>query len=255
MASRVVRLLSANVRPAFEPVGAERALRAVDSWLARPVDDLARLGQKMTPAPDDLWRFNPFYEWPIAILADGTYATPSPLGVLQRFGPQGLYFIWERRCGRRCQPEWVPQRSQETWEVGLSAISEFSLGSSGTHSFTPRSSTTTIRRASITSSRLPKVLVLVEAKSVAPNIYTRSGVFPEDGEIQKKIERACRQITNSASLIERGHPRFLLSRQVARCVASSSPESNTSICPCRSSMLSSLHPYPPPSSHHNNSKA
>ena len=25
--------------------------------------------------PDDLWRFNPFYEWPVAILDDGTYVT------------------------------------------------------------------------------------------------------------------------------------------------------------------------------------
>ena len=89
-------LLSANVRPTFEPVGAERALQVVDSWLARPIADLAQLGQEMTPDPDDLWRFNPFYEWPIAILADGTYATPSPLGVLQRFGPQACTSLGER---------------------------------------------------------------------------------------------------------------------------------------------------------------
>ena len=200
-------LLSANVRPALEPVGAERALQVVDSWLARPIADLAQLGQEMTPDPDDLWRFNPFYEWPIAILADGTYATPSPLGVLQRFGPQGLYFIGREAVDADANPNGflaftrdLGSRFERYIGVQLGFIRHAQLHSEIVYDDDQKSVDYIIET--------PEVLVLVEAKSVAPNIHTRSGVFPEDGEIQKKIERACRQITNSASLIERGHPRF-----------------------------------------------
>ena len=54
----------------------------------------------------------------------------------------------------------------------------------------------------------PEVLVLVEVKSVAPNIQARAGMFSEGDEIRKKINGACRQIARSAALIEGGHPAF-----------------------------------------------
>ena len=54
----------------------------------------------------------------------------------------------------------------------------------------------------------PVALILVEAKSVAPNIDTRSGIFPDHGDVERNIERACKQITKSAALIEQGHPDF-----------------------------------------------
>ena len=191
-----------RVRQAFEPVGVDRALQAVDSWLARPVDDLARLGQEMTPDPDDLWRFNPFYEWPIAILDDGTYVTPSPLGVLQRLGPQGLYFV-----GRDANPDAfraftkaLGLRFERYIGVQLGFIRHAELHSEIVYDDDQKSVDYIIET--------PEVLVLVEAKSVAPNIATRSGIFPDHGDVERNIERACRQITRSATLIEQGHPDF-----------------------------------------------
>ena len=200
-------LLAANVRPAFEPVGAERALQAVDSWLARPVADLAQLGQEMSPDLDDLWRFNPFYEWPIAILDDGTYVTPSPLGVLQRLGPQGLYFVGRDAVDADADPDAfraftkaLGLRFERYIGVQLGLILHAQLHSEIVYDDDQKSVDYIIET--------PDVLVLVEAKSVAPNIDTRSGIFPDHGDVERNIERACKQITRSASLIEQGHPDF-----------------------------------------------
>ena len=200
-------LLAANVRPAFEPVGAERALQAVDSWLARPVDDLARLGQEMTPDPDDLWRFNPFYEWPIAILDDGTYVTPSPLGVLQRLGPQGLYFVGRDAVDADANPSAFRAFTKDLgdrFERYVGAQLEF-IQHAQVH---PEIVYDDDQKSVDYIIETPEVLVLVEAKSAAPDIKTRSGIFPEDGEMQRKIEKACRQITTSAARIDQGHPDF-----------------------------------------------
>ena len=200
-------LLADNVRPVFEPIGAERALRVIDAWLARPVGDLARLGQEMSSSADDLWRFNSFYEWPIAILGDDTYVVPSPLGVLQRLGPQGLYFV-----GRNAVDADANLREFRAFTKALGLRFERYVGEQLRF----------IRHAQILPEivygnnqksvdyfiETPEVLVLVEAKSVAPNIDTRSGIFPEDGDIERNIERGCDQITKSADLIEAGHPNF-----------------------------------------------
>ncbi len=200
-------LLAPNVRPAFEPVGAERALQVVDSWLARPVADLARLGQEETLDPDDLWRFNPFYEWPVAIMDDGTYVTPSPLGVLQRLGPQGLYFVGRDAVDAHADPrafraftKALGLRFERYIGVQLGFIHHAQVHDEIVYDDDQRSVDYIIET--------PEVLVLVEAKSVAPNIDTRSGIFPDHGDVEKNIERACKQITRSASLIEQGHPEF-----------------------------------------------
>ena len=196
-----------RVRQAFEPVGVDRALQAVDSWLARPVDDLARLGQEMTPDPDDLWRFNPFYEWPIAILDDGTYVTPSPLGVLQRLGPQGLYFVGRDAVDADANPSAFRAFTKDLgdrFERYVGAQLEF-IQHAQVH---PEIVYDDDQKSVDYIIETPEVLVLVEAKSAAPDIKTRSGIFPEDGEMQRKIEKACRQITTSAARIDQGHPDF-----------------------------------------------
>lgn len=200
-------LLAANVRPAFEPVGAERALQVIDAWLARPVADLAQLGQKMTPDPDDLWRFNPFYERPIAILDDGTYVTPSPLGVLQRLGPQGLYFVGRDAVEAHADPrafraftKALGLRFERYIGVQLGFIHHAQVHDEIVYDDDQRSIDYIIET--------PEVLVLVEVKSVAPNIDTRSGIFPDHGDVEQNIERACKQITRSAALIEQSHPDF-----------------------------------------------
>ena len=195
-------LLSENVRQAFEPVGAEQAVHVIDSWLARPVDDLAQLGQEMTPDPDDLWRFNPFYEWPITILNDGTYVIPSPLGVLQRLGPQGLYFV-----GRDADPNAFGAFAEDLgvrFERYIGAQLEF-IQHAQVH---PEIVYDDNKKSVDYIIETPEVLILVEAKSSAPNIKTRSGIFPEDGEMQQKIAKACDQITTSAARIDEGHPDF-----------------------------------------------
>ncbi len=201
-----------RVGQAFERVGVDRALQAVDSWLARPVDDLAQLGREMTSDPDDLWRFNPFYEWPIAIMDDGTYVTPSPLGVLQRLGPQGLYFIGLRSIRQSAEDEVAGRKECGAFTIALGDRFQRYVGAQLDFiqhaQIHPEIVYDSGKRSVDYIIETPEVLVLVEVKSAAPEIDTRSGIFPEDGEVQKKIDKACRQITNSASLIEQGHPRF-----------------------------------------------
>ena len=200
-------LLGDRFHLTFEPLGADRSLQVVDKWLARPVDDLARIGRQFNGDPDDLWRFNPFYEWPIAILGDDTYVVPSPMGVLQRLGPQGLYFVARDAANAYGDPGMFQAftnalgiRFEGYVGEQLKCISHADIRPEITYDNGNKSVDYFIET--------PEVLVLVEAKSVAPNIDTRSGVFPEHGDIERNIQRACEQITKSAGLIEMGHPEF-----------------------------------------------
>ena len=52
----------------------------------------------------------------------------------------------------------------------------------------------------------PEVLVLTEVKSVSPSPETRYGVFHDGGDIDQKLNKACRQISRTAELIRGGHP-------------------------------------------------
>ena len=191
----------------FEKLGTDDALQVVDSWLARPVDDLVRLGRQNTTSPMDLWRNNPFYEWPIAILADGKYVAPSPLGVLQRLSPQGLYFLGLRaldpdankRAFRAFTNE-LGRRFESYVGEQLRLIQHASLHSETTYATSKKSVDYIIET--------PEVLVLVEVKSVAPSIDTRSGVFPQEGDVHRNIQRACNQISRTAELIQEGHTSF-----------------------------------------------
>lgn len=213
--------------PAFEPVGVDRALQTVDTWLARPVDDLTRLGKEMTPDPDDLWRFNPFYEWPIAIMGDGTYVTPSPLGVLQRFGPQGMYFIGRDAVDADANPD-VFRAFTKALGLRFERYIGVQLGFIRHAQLHPEIVYDDDQKSVDYIIETPEVLVLVEAKSVAPNIDTRSGIFPDDGDVERNVQRACKQITRSAELIEQGHPDFpaLDGRQMRGLVITREPYFN-----------------------------
>ena len=198
-------LLADNVRPVFEPVSPARGLRAVDSWLARPIGELARVGRKNAPSIDDLWRFNPLYEYPIAIMDDHTYVISSPRALLQRLGPQGLYFIVRDALDADANPK---QFREFTKVLGIRFqhyVGE-QLGLLHHATIHPETTYDSGKKTVDYIVETPQVLVLVEAKSVSPNVHTRSGVFPSGGDFDRNLNRACDQISRTAGLIRRGHP-------------------------------------------------
>ena len=196
-------LLSDCFTPMFGAHRAACALRAVDSWFARPVDELTAQGRRMTADVDDadLWRFNPFYEWPIATIGDGTYVMPSASGVSQRFAPQGLYFIVREAdpAGFHNFTTLLGNRFERYIGAQLETIQH------------ARIHPEIVYRGNRSVDYIidtPEALILVEVKSAAPDIETRSGVFPKDGDVQQRIVKACQQITASANHIHAGHRRF-----------------------------------------------
>ena len=200
-------LLSDDFAPFFEPVPAGEALEVIDSWLACPVDQLARLGREKTSSADDLWACNPLYDRPIVVLDDGTYVTPSPRGILQRLAPQGLYFVVGDAVStdtNRRAFEGFTSRLGERYEryIGkqLSLLVHATLH--------PEISYGPSQKGVDYIIETPEVLILVEAKSAAPTAATRSGMFPDNGDVSRHINKACRQITRTAELIEDGHPNF-----------------------------------------------
>ena len=200
-------LLADDFALAFEPVPARQALEVVDSWLARPVDQLARLGREKTSSADDLWACNPLYERPIVVLDDGTYVTPSPRGILQRLAPQGLYFV-----GRDAVGADTNQRAFEGFTSRLGKRYERYIGKQLSllmhATLHPEISYGRSQKSVDYIIETPEVLILVEAKSAAPTADTRSGIFPDNGDVSRHINKACRQITRTAELIEEGHPNF-----------------------------------------------
>lgn len=198
-------LLADNVRPVFEPVSTERGLWAVDSWLARPIDELARVGRENAPSVDELWRFNPLYEYPIAILDDHTYVISSPRALLQRLGPQGLYFIVRDALDADANPK---QFREFTKALGIRFQHYVGEQLHLLHHATvhPEITYNSGKKTVDNIVETPEVLVLVEAKSVSPNVNTRSGVFPSGGDLDRNLNRACDQISRTADLIRQGHP-------------------------------------------------
>ena len=63
--------------PIVHPLTIAEALAVVDEWLAQPVEDLASAGRARATEDNGNWGFNPFFEYPIALLEDGTYVIPS----------------------------------------------------------------------------------------------------------------------------------------------------------------------------------
>ncbi len=200
-------LLAENLRPVFEPVPSQHGLQAVDAWLARPVDDLVQLGRDTTDSSDDLWSFNPLYEWPIVIMPDAMYVTPSPLGILQRLAPQGLYFLIRSALHSDPHPHEFRNftaalgiRFEAYIGEQLALLEHATIYPEITYDDSQKSVDYIIET--------PEVLVLVEAKSVAPDVNTRSGVFLEHGDVQRNLTRACNQIDRTARLIQEGHSKF-----------------------------------------------
>ena len=157
------------------------------------------------PSPGDLWTFNPLYERPIIFMNDDTYVVPSPRTVLHRIAPQGLYFlVLDAMDGDQNPNEFrgftakLGLRFQAYVGEQLRLLKHATVHPEITYDSSQQSVDYIIET--------PDVLVLVEVKSVAPDIWTRSGVFPDGGDVDRKINRACQQITRTAELILRNHP-------------------------------------------------
>ena len=198
-------LLTEDWAPAFDPVTPTQALQVVDSWLARPIEDLARLGQERMTSIEDLWSFNPLYERPIIILGDGTYVVPSPRALMQRLAPQGLYFIVRDALDADANDEAFQRftsalgvRFQRYVGEQLDLLEYATVHREAIYAPGQRSVDYIIET--------PEVLVLVEVKSVSPNLDTKYGVFPEGGDLDRNLKKACGQISRTAELIQEGHP-------------------------------------------------
>lgn len=177
----------------------------LESWHSRPVRVLYRRGRQRTQVPVELWRYNPFFEWPITMLSNDTYLTPSPLAVLQRVSPQGLCFVGLKALGpsikRKAFREFADalnHRFERYVGEQLRFIRYARLHSKIVYDDGQESVDYIIET--------PEVLVLVEVTSVAPHIQAHAGIFPEGDDIRKKIKRACRNIATSAATTEQGHP-------------------------------------------------
>ena len=199
-------LLSGGLTPVFDPVSPIRWLRAVDTWLARPIGELAESTRVHPSTADDLWTFNPLFERPIVLMEDGTYVTPSPRALLQRLGPQGMYFLALKALDADNHPKAFQKftsalgvRYQNYIGEQLRLLQHATLHPEITYGSSQRSVDFIVET--------PEVLVLVEAKSVAPDTKTRSGVFPQGGGFDR-INHACTQISRTAKLIKDGHPRL-----------------------------------------------
>ena len=199
------RLLDADLGPVFQPVEPARTVRVIDRWLASPLDHLTQIPRDQTATPGDLWTFNPLYERPIVIMKDDTYVIPSPRTVLQRIAPQGLYFLARDAMDADQNPNdfrgftaKLGLRYQTYIGEQLRLLKHARVHSEITYGSSQQSVDYIIETS--------EVLVLVEVKSVAPDIWTRSGVFPDGGDVDRKINRACQQITRTAELILRNHP-------------------------------------------------
>lgn len=155
---------------------------------------------------DDLWAHNPLYEYPIVALEGGTYVVPSPLGILQRMSPQGMYFL-----GRDIVAGDGPHAFQNlASRLGLryECYIGQQLGLLTHAEVLPEIVYDNDQKSVDYIITTPEVVVLVEAKSTAPTQQTRAGVFPINGDLDRGINLACRQITRTAELIQSGHPKF-----------------------------------------------
>lgn len=198
-------LLADNVRPVFEPVSPVRGLQVVDAWLARPIDELAQAGREKAPSVDDLWRFNPLYEYPIIIMENRTYVISSPRAVLQRLAPQGLYFIVRDAVNADANPMKFREFTKALGIRFQHYVGE-QLGLLQYATVHPEVTYDSGMKTVDFIVETPQALVLVEAKSVSPNVDTRSGIFPAGGDLDRNLNRACDQITRTADLIRQGHP-------------------------------------------------
>ena len=193
-------------------VPADRALDVVDSWLARPVEQLAAAGRATGTPHSGPWGHNPLYEWPMILMDEEAgvgdeYVVPSPTGILQRLSPQGMYFIARNALEADKHP-----REFEMFTSALGQRYEHYIGEqlrllrhAQVH---PEITYGSSQKGVDFIVETPEVVVLVEAKSVAPNAATRAGVFPDGGDIARNINKACNQIGVTAQLMRQSHPSF-----------------------------------------------
>ena len=190
------------------PLNIAEALAVADEWLTKPVADLAASGRTHSPDEDDFWGYNPFFEYPIALLQDGTYVMPSPLAVLQRLSPQGAFFIvrdaiengqidgtvrsFSDALGTRFE-RYIGEQLRQMQHITLHPEITYNRGQNRSVDYIIET---------------PQVLVLVEAKSTAPDAATRGGIDLDTGTMGQTLDRACKQITRSAQEIQQGNPLF-----------------------------------------------
>ena len=195
--------------PIVHPLTIAEALAVVDEWLAQPVEDLASAGRARATEDNGNWGFNPFFEYPIALLEDGTYVIPSPLGVLQRLAPQGVLFvildaISSGRLGSttaRGFAKALGERFERYIGAQLGLMQHVTLHDEVTYHKGQNKSVEYMIET-------PEVIVLVEAKSTAPDETTRSGNDPDQRKMRDLFRKACDQISRTARQIEQGNPKF-----------------------------------------------
>lgn len=194
--------------PIVHPLTIDEALAVVDEWLAQPVEELAAAGSARAAEANAHWSFNPFFEHPIALLDDGTYVMPSPLGILQRLAPQGVLFIIldAINSGRldttaRDFTKALGERFERYIGAQLELLQHITLHSEITYNRGQHKSVEFMIET-------PEAIVLVEAKSTAPDETTRSGDDPDQRNMRKLFRKACDQISRSAQQIEQGNPKF-----------------------------------------------
>ena len=200
-------LMSGSYAPIFAPDSAQHGLDVIDRWLAAPADELASTGRQMTAGPDDLWGFNPLFERPVIAIGD-EYIVPCSAAILQRLSPQGLLFIVRDAL----QAESDPNKAFNAFTKGLGARFE---DYAGEHlrllehaTVTPETSYDGGKLSVDYIVETPEVVVLVEAKGIAPTLDTRAGKFSEDSDVATKLQKACDQIAKTAELLEQGHQGF-----------------------------------------------
>lgn len=200
-------LLSDSYAPIFAPDSAQDGLDVIDRWLAAPADELASAGREMTSDPGDVRGFNPLFERPIVAIAD-EYVVPCPAALLQRLSPQGLHFIFRDAL----QSEANPSKAFRAFTKRLGGRFEDYIGEQlGLLGHATVRSEIPYDGGKLSVDYIvetPEVVVLVEAKAIAPMLDTRAGRFSEDSQDATKLQKACDQIANTAELLEQGRDGF-----------------------------------------------
>lgn len=199
---------AARFDPIMAPLTIAEALEVADEWLTKPVGDLAARGRTRVADEDDLWGYNPFFEHPIALLDSGTYVMPSPLGVLQRLSPQGVFFIimdainggrlgvsardFSDALGVRFE-RYIGEQLKLLKHIELHGEIEYDKGQKKSVDYIIETS---------------DVLALVEVKSTPPDAAARAGVDLDHGKMQQLFRKACDQIDRTVEQITQGNPEF-----------------------------------------------
>ena len=190
------------------PMTIAQALAIADRWLARPIEELAQAGSANASGDDGHWGYNPFFENPIALLEDGTYVMPSPRGILQRLSPQGVFFIIVDAINSglinstvRDFSDALGKRFERYIGVQLKKLKHITVHDEIAYDKGQKLSVDYIAET-------PEAIVLIEAKSSAPDAQARSGVNLDAGKMGQVLATACNQIERTAEQIEQGKPEF-----------------------------------------------